>query len=84
MDSVEGLLSTNSLASEFRMATTFLAVVIARTVVTVNGEASQQEFGVVDLFVQPSFSSVDNVGVIDSYRCAEGGDFIFDALEIGY
>ena len=53
-------------------------------IITVNGEASQQEFGVVDLFVYPSFCSVDNVGVIDSYRYAEGGDFIFDALEIGY
>ena len=51
-------------------------VVVARMVVTVNGEASQQEFEVVDLSVQPGFCSVDNVGVIDSYRCAEGGNFI--------
>ena len=36
-----------------------------------------------DLSVQPGFCSVDNVGVIDSYRCAEGGNFIFNALEVG-
>ena len=36
-----------------------------------------------DLFVQSSFCSVDYVGVIDSYRCAEGGNFIFNALEVG-
>ena len=86
MDSVEQLLSTSSMANEFLMAssTPLLTVIFAITFVSVNAEASQLELEVVYLFVQPSFSSVDNVGIFDSYRCTMGGDFIFNALEVGY